>query len=331
MTKAGPSASAPAEDDIDQDRALRAFEMMVTIRAFEEGAAAGYRSSEIPGAVHVSIGQEAIAGALSVAVRPDDALLSTHRGHGHCIAKGVSLEAVWAELLGRTTGCSGGRGGSMHMFSAEHNVLGTNGIVGPNISLAVGHALGSRHIKHSGVTVVMFGEGAAATGAFHESLQLASLWKVPVVLLCENNSFTEFTPFEDWATFSSVRSLAERYRGIELLQCDGTDLLASIDAVDRAFEIARAGGPVLLEAYARRWHGHYEGDPQRYRADGGGAGDGRDPLEVGREQLVAKGIAAEVLDEIAARSSQAVDDALIAARLADEPDPATVLDHVYAA
>jgi 2-oxoisovalerate dehydrogenase E1 component len=317
--------------DIDLGRALKAFEAMVTVRAFEEGAAAGYRSSEIPGAVHVSIGQEAIAGALSVAVGPDDALLSTHRGHGHCVAKGVPLESLWAELLGRRTGCSGGRGGSMHMFSSEHGVLGTNGIVGPNISLAVGHALAWKHLGRTGVTVVMFGEGAAGTGAFHESLQLASLWQVPVVLLCENNSFTEFTPFEDWATFPNVRSLAERYRGIELLDCDGTDLLASIAALDRAVSIARAGGPVLLEAHARRWHGHYEGDPQRYRSDGGGAGDGSDPLESARERLTALGATASELDSIDARAREAVDAALEAARLAEPPAPETLLDHVYAA
>jgi TPP-dependent pyruvate/acetoin dehydrogenase alpha subunit len=327
--RTGKAAAEPQE--IDVDRLRRAFETMVTVRVFEEGAAAGYRSSEIPGAVHVSIGQEAIAGALSVAVGPDDALLSTHRGHGHCIAKGVPLQALWGELLGRREGCSGGRGGSMHMFSAEHNVLGTNGIVGPNVSLAVGHALAWKLRRHAGVTVVMFGEGAAGTGAFHESLQLASLWQVPVVLLCENNSFTEFTPFEEWATFPSVRSVAERYRGVELLECDGNDLSATIQALDSAVAVARDGRPVLLEAHARRWHGHYEGDPQRYRTDGGGAGDAGDPLEHARAQLIGRGVPQDELDAIAARARSVVDDALTAARLGEQPAAETLLDHVYAA
>lgn len=308
-------------DDLD-----RAFAVMATVRAFELAAARAFRAGELPGVVHVSLRQEAIAGALAVATDEDDALFSTHRGHGHCIARGVPLETLWAELLGRAGGASHGRGGSMHVFSPVHGILGTNGIVGANVPLAVGHALGAKLGARAGATIAIFGEGAVATGAFHEAAQLAALWRPPVVLLCENNGFAEFTSFERWATFGSVSELTARYRGLEIVQCDGRDVVASAATLRGAMARARRGVPVLVEAFTSRGSGHYEGDPQQYRELDS---DDPDPLTLASEALAARGRDRAALSEIVERAESAVEAARQAALAMSEPDPATLLDHVW--
>jgi TPP-dependent pyruvate/acetoin dehydrogenase alpha subunit len=311
-------------DGLDDADLVRAFGVMATVRAFETAVARAFRAGEIPGVVHVSLGQEAIAGAIAVATEPDDALFSTHRGHGHCLARGVPLESLWAELLGRAAGLSGGRGGSMHAFSPRHGVMGTNGIVGANLPLAVGHALSAKLGVRRGVTLVLFGEGAAATGAFHEAVQLASLWRAPVVFVCENNGFAEFTSFERWTTFESVSALGERYRGLRVEQCDGRDLASTVPALRAAVAAAGDGEPTLLEAFTSRGSGHYEGDAQLYRAV---EPDHPDPLTPARSVLARRG---HDVDSVVAHAEADVEAARQAALALAEPDPATLVDHVYA-
>jgi len=315
-----------AADQLLDDAALEAaFRVMARVRAFEESVARAFRAGEIPGVVHVSLRQEALAGALASVGRAEDSVFSTHRGHGHCIARGVPLRALWAELLAKDEGVSRGRGGSMHVFSPDHGVMGTNGIVGANVPLAVGHALSVKLGANSGITFAFFGEGSVATGAFHEALQLAALWKVPVVLVCENNGFAEFTSFDRWATFESVASFVGRYEGVETKQCDGRDVDQTAAALRWAVELADEGRPCLVEAFTSRGSGHYEGDAQAYREVDP---DDPDPLALCRAELLARGPPEPALDAALEAEREAVAVAKDEALALPEPDPATLLEHV---
>jgi pyruvate dehydrogenase E1 component alpha subunit len=317
-----------ASERLSDQELTSAFDVMCVVREFETAVARAFRAGEIPGVVHVSLMQEATAGAISLVTGPGDALFSTHRGHGHCIARGVSLVSLWAELLGRREGASGGRGGSMHIFSPRHGVMGTNGIVGANVPLAVGHSLATRLKVRDGITLAVFGEGATGTGAFHEAVQLASLWRAPVVLVCENNGFSEFTDFERWATFDSVADLAGRYRNLTVTQCNGRDVEESTAALAEAVAVARSGRPALLETFTSRGSGHYEGDAQAYRA--AVETEDPDPLTIARAALRARDVADEALDALVEAAISAVEEARQAALAMDEPSADTLLDHVYA-
>lgn len=253
-----------ASPQIAKSELLELHRVMTLIRLFEERVATMFRGGEIPGFVHLSIGQEAIAAGACKHLREDDGIVSTHRGHGHCIAKGADLSRMFAELMGRETGLCRGNGGSMHIADVNLGIYGTNGIVGAGLPIATGVAAATRQRGGDQAVVAFFGDGAVATGAFHEAVNLAALWKLPVVFLCENNHFAEFTPSASGNPVTVVERAAGY--GIEAVAVDGNDAAEVARVVSRALEQGRAGeGPVLVEAETYRVHGHVEGDPAAYR------------------------------------------------------------------
>jgi pyruvate dehydrogenase E1 component alpha subunit len=238
---------------------------MWRIRAFEERVAELARANEVHGLIHLSIGQEGVAAGVCGELRPDDMVYSNHRAHGHAIALGAPLGRVMAELMGREGGLCRGLGGSMHLVDIEHGLLGATGVVGGNVPLALGSALAGRLLGGERVAVVFFGDGAVQGGFFLESVNLAALWRLPAILVCENNGFAEFTPRSAHTVVERVSDVVAPY-GLERETVDGNDVVAVRDAFARFLAAARKGeGPFLLECLTHRLRGHYEGDPERYR------------------------------------------------------------------
>ncbi|MCW2954960.1 MAG: thiamine pyrophosphate-dependent dehydrogenase component subunit alpha [Conexibacter sp.] len=242
------------------------YRLMRLSRRFEETAHEQFGDGQVPGPLHLSIGQEAVAVGGCAALRKTDAVLSTHRGHHHCLAKGAAPDRLMAELLGRTTGYSRGRGGSMHVAIPALGLLGTNGIVGGGIPIATGAAYGMQAQGRDDVTVCFFGEGATGAGVFGEALNVAALWRLPLIFVCENNQYVELTPQEIHVA-GEIWRRGESY-GIPGVRVDGNDVNAVADAVGDAVARARGGGgPTLVEAVTYRWFGHYAGDRAAYRDD----------------------------------------------------------------
>ena len=300
-----------------------AYRAMALIRVAEERTAELYRDGLIPGFVHLSNGQEAVPVGVCAALRDDDVITSTHRGHGHVLAKGVELSAMFAELMGRATGACGGFGGSMHIAGVGAGIFGANGIVGAGLPIAAGAAISIRQQGSDRVAVAFFGDGAVSTGAFHEAVNLAALWHLPLVLVCEVNGFSEFSRTADQQPVPFAARAAGY--GIPHVGVDGNDVVAVHAAASAAIAAARAGGgPTLLEAVTRRGRGHYEGDPQRYRpADT--EPECRDPLDVAADALRIRGVDAAAVDGMRAAAVAAVDAAVTVASAAPEPDPATIV------
>jgi TPP-dependent pyruvate/acetoin dehydrogenase alpha subunit len=304
----------------------RLYRMVLTIRRAEEALAGLMGEGLIPGFVHLSIGQEAIAAGVMDMLAPADTITSTHRGHGHAIAKGMELTAFFAELLGRDSGACRGRGGSMHVADVSKGMLGANGIVAAGLPIALGSALAHQVLKRDAAAVAFFGDGAMAEGLLHECLNLGALWKLPVLFVCENNRWGEFLETAHQIVFT-LEKLAAAY-GVPYRAVDGNDVAAVAEAAGQMVSQIRAGGgPMILECDTLRVGGHYEGDPQRGRdpADKEKAA-ARDPLTIARrfltENVVAR-IDAEVANEIAA--------AVAFARAASEPEWADAAMSVYAA
>jgi acetoin:2,6-dichlorophenolindophenol oxidoreductase subunit alpha len=244
---------------------LELLRSMWRIRVFEERVGELTRADEVHGLVHLSVGQEGVAVGVCGQLRPDDAVYSGHRAHGHALAKGAPMERVLAELMGRDGGLCRGLGGSMHLVDVAHGFLGATGVVGGNVPLALGSALAARQLGSDAVAVVCFGDGAVQGGIFVESVNLAALWALPVILVCENNGFAEFTPRSAHTVVERVTDVVAPY-GLERETVDGNDVVAVRDAFSRFLVRAREGeGPALLECLTHRLRGHYEGDPQRYR------------------------------------------------------------------
>jgi len=316
---AGPSA----------DQTIELYRQMLIIRRTEEQLARAHQQGLVHGACHTYVGEEAIAVGVCAHLTRDDAVFSTHRGHGHALAKGVPPREVIAELLGRVTGVSHGRGGSMHVFSPEVGMLGTSGIVGPSILLAAGVGYAFRLAKSERVSVAFFGDGASNNGAFHEGLNMASVWKLPVLFVCENNQYATEVPFVSVTGNPDVSARGPAY-GLPTLAVDGNDVLAVYAAADEAVRRARAGdGPTLLACTTYRTRAHSEG-----MRDGGYRTREevdewrlRDPIKRLREHLVDH---AATLDAIDGEIEQMANDALEWAKASPYPDPATVLEHVYA-
>jgi TPP-dependent pyruvate/acetoin dehydrogenase alpha subunit len=304
---------------------------MALIRAFELRVAELYRDGDIPGFVHTSLGQEAVAAGVGLALRDEDYLATTHRGHGHCLAKGVDVDGMMAELFARVTGLCHGKGGSMHIADPSRGVIGANAIVGASLPLAVGAGLSSKLLRQDRVAVAFFGEGAVNQGSFHESVNLAAIWDLPVIFVCENNIYAEFTDSRVMTRVPRVVDRAAAY-GIDAHALDGNDADAVHAAASAAAEQCRAGrGPVLLEAETYRWHGHYEGDPQPYKPEGeGDTWRERDPLTVAESRLVADGTAtADELTAVRDEATARIDAAVEAARAADVPAPEEAFAHVF--
>ncbi len=308
---------------------LAFYRTMVTIRLFEEKVGELFTSARIHGAVHLYIGQEAVATGACGALRPEDYITSTHRGHGHCIAKGGRLDLMLAELFGKATGYCKGKGGSMHIANLEAGILGANGIVGGGIPIATGAALGCRLLGNGRVVLCLFSDGASNQGSFHESLNLAAVLSLPVVFLCENNQWAVSTPASKSIPVANVASRALSY-GMPGIVVDGNDVLAVHQATSAAAERARSGqGPTLIEAKTYRWEGHYRGDPQVYRSreevDEWRAK--RDPIILFEAFLKARSLLdGAAADAVRADVGQAIEAALQFAEASPEPGS----DQLYA-
>jgi pyruvate dehydrogenase E1 component alpha subunit len=305
---------------------------MCLVRAFEQRVSSLYRAAEIPGFIHTSLGQEAVAVGVCAALRQDDWIASTHRGHGHCLAKGADVGGAMAELFGKATGLCKGKGGSMHIADPRKGILGANAIVGASLPLATGAGLSSKVLGRDQVTVAFFGEGAANQGAFHESLNLAAVWELPVLFVCENNRYAEFTDSSTMSRRESVSALGPAY-GVRSATIDGNDVEAVHEAAQDAVDACRAGdGPVLLEAETYRWQGHYEGDPQTYKPEEEAeAWLARDPLLVARERITSHGLASgEELDRIVRDAEERIVRAEEFARNSPFPGEEEILTDVYA-
>ncbi|WP_410051095.1 pyruvate dehydrogenase complex E1 component subunit beta [Acidiferrimicrobium sp. IK] len=304
------------------------YRRMLVIRGFETRVSTLYRDGEVPGFVHLSIGQEASAVAACWHLGPDDAITSTHRGHGHCLAKGLDPLGMFAELMGKAEGTNRGRGGSMHIADPRLGIFGANGIVAAGLPIAVGAATAGQLRRDGSVVVAFFGDGAVAQGAFHEAVNLAAVWRLPVVFFCENNGYAEFSP----ASAQHAAPLERRAAGygVEHVAVDGNDVAAAASRMQQVLEAVRAGrGPVIVEAATYRWHGHYEGDPQRYRTpEEVRSWEERDPLVVHAARLRAAGVSAEDLSSMQRAVDQQLDGAVEAARRLPLPDLSTVGDFV---
>ncbi len=309
-----------------------ALRQMHIIRKFEEGAEDSYTRGLIHGTMHLSIGQEASAVGACLPLTDIDKITSTHRGHGHCIAKGAEVARMFAEFFGKETGYCKGRGGSMHIADVARGNLGANGIVGGGLPLAVGSALSAKRLGTGAVTVCFFGDGANNEGAFHESLNMASIWKLPVVFFCENNKYGMSVSTE---RSTAVRSIADRASAYSMpgVSLDGNDLSAVTEAMEAAAARARAGnGPTLIEAVTYRWRGHSKSDRNRYRSKEEIADwMARDPIARFTAELTEHGVltAAEA-ETIETDAAAEIAGAVETARSAPEPDLAEATRDVYA-
>jgi pyruvate dehydrogenase E1 component alpha subunit len=302
---------------------------MLRIRAFEEKAEELYALGRVHGTMHLSIGQEATAVGVSSALREGDYLLNTHRGHGHCLAWfGSDVNLMMAEFMGREAGYCRGRGGSMHIANVEANNLGANGIVGGGLPMAAGVGMSIKMRKTDQVCVVIFGDGASNEGAFHESLNLSSIWKLPVIYVCENNQYAMSMDIRKSANVEDIsqRACAYNIRGITV---DGNDLAAVHDAIAQAAAECRAGqGPVLVECKTYRWRGHSKSDRQLYRTrDEVGEWQRRDPIPRYAKVL---GLTDAQLEAARKDAQQVIDAAVVFAENSPEPDVAAVMEGVYA-
>lgn len=318
---------------LDREAALGLLRTIWRIRCFEERVAQLKRTLQVHGLIHLSIGGEGVAAAVCGQLRDDDVVYSGHRAHGHAIAKGAPLERVMAELMGRSDGLCRGLGGSMHLVDREHGLLGATGVVGGNIPLALGNALAARLRGLDQVTVAFFGDGAVQAGHFSESVNLAALWELPVILVCENNGFAEFTPRSAHTPVERVSDVVAPY-GIERQTVDGSDVPAVFVAFGAFLETARDGrGPMLLECLTYRRRGHYEGDPDKYRdALAEEEWQRRDPLARLQTHAIAQGW----LDEQGAGALEEearaeVERAVSFARASPFPEPELAAELVYAA
>jgi acetoin:2,6-dichlorophenolindophenol oxidoreductase subunit alpha len=314
------------------DVGLALLRSMWRIRAFEERVGQLTREDEVHGLVHLSVGQEGVAVGVCGQLRTDDAVHSGHRAHGHAIAKGAPLERVMAELMGREDGLCRGLGGSMHLVDVEHGFLGATGVVGGNVPLALGSALASRLSGGDQVAVVFFGDGAVQGGIFVESVNLATLWGLSAILVCENNGFAEFTPRSAHTNVERVVDVVAPY-GLDRETVDGNDVVAVRAAFSEFLARARRGeGPFLLECLTHRLRGHYEGDPQHYReALAADEWQALDPILRLQRRGVEEGWLAE--DEPARleeEAQQQVEQAVEAARQSPFPPLSLTAELVYA-
>ncbi len=316
----------------DKDTCLVLYRQMLVIRRCEEQLARSYQAGLIPGACHTYVGEEAIATGVCAHLDDDDAVFSTHRGHGHALAKGVSPKELIAELFGKATGCSQGRGGSMHLFSPQVGMMGTSGIVGPCILQAAGAGYSFKLLGVPKVGVAFFGDGAVANGAFHEGINLATNWQLPVLFVCENNLYATEVAFVDTTRNPQVANRAAAY-GLPGMAVDGNDVAEVYAATGEAITRARqGGGPTLIECKTYRTRPHAEGMRDRgYRStEEIDAWKKRDPIPAFAHRLLKAGHARQAeLDAIAADVSALIAEALQFAHDSPWPDPATVAEHVF--
>lgn len=322
-TKPEPRSKAAADSHSNSagiERLQALYRQLLVIRRSEEKLSALFAEGVVPGFIHLSIGQEAVSVGVMSALTGEDTIASTHRGHGHAIAKGLPLQGFFAELLARDEGLCRGRGGSMHVADMSIGMLGANGIVGAGLSIAMGSALAHKQLKRSAVAVAFFGDGALAEGLLHECMNMAALWRLPMLFVCENNGWGEFLPTSKQLSFK-LADLASAY-GIAYHNVDGNDAVVVADAADEIVAGIKAnGGPAILECQTTRVRGHFEGDAQKYRdASELEQLAERDPIRVTAEQLRQAGIKDVELEALATEVERDVDAALAAARNGREPE-----------
>ncbi|MEV6174080.1 thiamine pyrophosphate-dependent dehydrogenase E1 component subunit alpha [Streptomyces sp. NPDC051954] len=317
---------------MDAVELLTRYEQMAVIRRTEKAAHDLFLSGLVKGTTHLAAGHEAIAVGASAALRADDYVFATYRGHHHALARGATPEECLAELMSRATGLCGGKGGSMHLTKASTGMLGSYAIVGAHLPMAVGAAWSARMRGTGQLAVAFFGDGATNIGAFHEALNLAAVWKLPVLFVCENNLYMEYTPIADVTAVARPAADRAPAYGIPGEVVDGNDVVAVQETVARLARRARAGdGPALLEAETYRHYGHSRADPAAYRpAEEVERWLKHDPLDLARGRLVELGVAEETVAEADARAHDVVERAVEAAKAAPAPDPDTALTDVWA-
>ena len=309
--------------DIGTDEKLSLLKKMLLIRAFEEKAETLFQQKLIPGFVHLSIGQEASTAGSCAALRPDDYIISTHRGHAHILAKGGDPKFMFAELFGKATGYCKGKGGSMHIADFSRGILGANGVVGGGFPIMVGAGLSIKMRRSGQVGMVFFGDGASNRGTFHEACNMAAVFKLPIIFVCENNGYASTSPSEKMIAGGTVAGRAKAY-GIPGYITDGSNVLEVLEVVREAVEFARGGnGPAIVENETFRYKGHFEGDRQKYRTQNEihTYKKDRDPIQQFERLLQEEGIltgnlAEQIRMEIAARIEEALQFAM------DAPLPA---------
>jgi 2-oxoisovalerate dehydrogenase E1 component len=326
MTDRLPSSSGRPPGEL-----VEMYRRMLVIRGFEERVSALYRDGEVPGFVHLSTGQEAAAVGACWPLRPSDVITSTHRGHGHCLAKGLDPLGMFAELMGRDRGTNRGRGGSMHIADPRLGIFGANGIVAAGVPIAVGAAAASQLRADGNISVAFFGDGAPAQGAFHEAMNLAAVWQLPVVFFCENNGYAEFS-HASTQHGASLERRAPGY-GIPYVAVDGNDVVATATAMEEVVASVRNGrGPAVVEATTFRWHGHYEGDPERYRtAEEVQKWKTRDPILIHEARMRQAGVGDDELKALESSVTDDLDAAVEEARQMAVPGPATATEFVLRA
>ena len=328
------TSTKAAAEAVTVDKAKDMYKTMEDIRNFEDNVKRFFSQGLIPGFVHLYAGEEAVATGICAHLTDDDYITSTHRGHGHCIAKGGDLNGMMAEIFGKATGLNKGKGGSMHIADVDKGILGANGMVGAGFGLATGAGMKIKYKKEDNVAVCFFGDGASNEGLFHECLNMASIWKLPIIFVCENNFFAESTP--QWYA-SASDTIAERAQAYDMpgVRVDGKDLMAVYEVSAEYIERARRGeGPALIECVTYRNYGHFEGDEQKYKNKEEGLEKNladRDPLNVFREYAIEHGLLSEEeLDEIRAQSEADIEVAVEFAKTSPEPSPEALYEDIFA-
>jgi acetoin:2,6-dichlorophenolindophenol oxidoreductase subunit alpha len=318
--------------DLSRDQLLATYRTMRTIRSFEQTLNELSQAGRVPGFLHLYAGEEAVAAGVCLSLGTNDYVTSTHRGHGHSIAKGVDLKAMMAEIFGKRSGICRGKGGSMHIADVEKGMLGANGIVGGGIPLAIGAALSAKVRKTGGVAISFFGDGATNQGAFHESLNIASILKLPVLFVIENNGYGEATPVEYHVNVRDLAVRAASY-GIPGVIAEGMDFFDVFEKASTAIERARRGeGPTLLECKTYRYFGHYVGDPLTYRTkeESDKVRATRDPIDAFEKRAVSSGkVTGGDLRGVDDQVAQAIAEAVKFAEASAPPDPSDLLTDVY--
>ncbi|MBI3434057.1 MAG: thiamine pyrophosphate-dependent dehydrogenase E1 component subunit alpha [Proteobacteria bacterium] len=325
-------ANAGPNDDIGEETRRRLYEVQVIIREAEQRAFDLFLQNLVKGTSHLSLGQEAIAAGFAVAMRPSDLSFCTYRGHAHTLARGVPIEKVLGELMQRDNGLMRGKGGSMHLTSVEHGVMGSYAIIGAHLPIACGAALRAQYKGADDVSVCFFGDGTTNIGAFHEALNFAAVWKLPVVFVCENNLYMEYTPIgEVTAVAHPAADRASAY-GLERIVIDGNDADAVYRVAQTAFARARAGeGPSLIECLTYRHSGHSRADPAKYRPEGElERWKERDPIKIYRERLIQFGFEETAIAAIEANVRRMVEDATATCKAAAPPAVEILFSDVYA-
>jgi TPP-dependent pyruvate/acetoin dehydrogenase alpha subunit len=330
--RAQASAASGLNDDIGEQKRLDMYRIQVVIRDAEQRAFDLFLQNLVKGTSHLSLGQEAVAAGFAGAMKPGDLSFCTYRGHAHTLARGVSVEKVLGELMQRDNGLMRGKGGSMHLTSVDHGVMGSYAIIGAHLPIACGAAWRAQYKGQKDVSVCFFGDGTTNIGAFHEALNFAAVWKLPVVFVCENNLYMEYTPIGDVTAVPHPAADRAGSYGLERIVIDGNDADVVYRTAQTAYAKARAGeGPSLIECLTYRHSGHSRADPAKYRPEGElERWKQRDPIKIYKERLLQFGVAEKVITDIDAEVKRVVDEATEACKAAPPPPVDILTSDVYA-